>query len=81
MSKNEWALCFLNRGPEAQDVTFAWKDRVISDGFSKRGINFNQTTFTIRDLWAKKEIGKTNKPFIGQVASHDVKLLKLSLAK
>ena len=81
LSKNEWAVCFLNRGPETKDVTFAWKEHSVVDGFSKRGINFNQTTFTIRDLWTQKEIGKTNKAFAGQVASHGVKLLKLTPGK
>jgi len=68
LSKNEWAVCFLNRGPETQDVAFAWKEQTITDDFSKRGINFNQTTFTIRDLWAKQEVGKTNKPGNGTPA-------------
>ncbi len=81
LSKNEWAVCFLNRGPEAKDVTFSWKEHNISDDFSKRGINFHKTTFTIRDLWAKKDVGKTNKPFVARVASHEVKLLKLSPVK
>jgi alpha-galactosidase len=81
LSKNEWAVCFLNRGPEAKDATFAWKEHAVSDDFSKRGINFNQTTFTIRDLWAKKEVGKTNKPFVARVAAHEAKLLKLSPVK
>jgi alpha-galactosidase len=81
LMQGEWAVCFLNRGAQAKDLSFAWKEHPITDDFSKRGINFNQTTFTIRDLWAKKELGKTNKPFVARVASHDVKLLKLSLVK
>jgi alpha-galactosidase len=81
LSKNEWVMCFLNRGAQAKDITFAWKDHTISDDFSKQGINFNQSTFTIRDLWAKKEVGKTNKPFITRVASHDAKLLRLTPVK
>jgi alpha-galactosidase len=81
LSKGEWAVCFLNRGFEAKAITFPWKEHSILDFFSKREINFNQVTFRIRDLWAKKEVGTTKKSFAGQVASHDVKFLRLNPIK
>ncbi len=81
LSKGEWAVCFLNRGFKAKAITFPWKEHSILDFFSKREINFNQVTFRIRDLWAKKEVGTTKKSFAGQVASHDVKFLRLNPIK
>lgn len=81
LSKGEWAVCFLNRSASPQAISFPWKEHPISDTFANREIDFNQTTFRIRDLWAKKDIGTTKKPFAGQVASHDVILLRLSPGK
>lgn len=81
LSKGEWAVCFLNRGAKSRTISFLWKEHSVSDTFSKREINFNQTNFKIRDLWTKKDIGTTKKSFAGQVASHDVKLLRLSPVK
>ena len=81
LSKSEWAVCFLNRSASPQAISFPWKEHPISDTFANREIDFNQTTFRIRDLWAKKDIGTTKKPFAGQVASHDVILLRLSPGK
>jgi alpha-galactosidase len=81
LSKGEWAVCFLNRGSKLKAISFPWKEHSISDTVSNRKINFNQTNFKIRDLWAKKDIGTTKKPFAGQVASHDVKMLRLSPVK
>lgn len=81
LSNNEWAICFLNRGPEVKDMTFDWKNHPIVDDFSKRSINFERSTYNIRDLWSKKEIGTTKKPLRLQVGAHDVKLLRLKPGK
>lgn len=81
LSKGDWAVCFLNRSARAKPINFPWKEHTITDKFANREINFNQTTFKIWDLWTKKDIGTTKKALAGQVASHDVKLLRLSPAK
>ncbi len=81
LSKDEWAVCFLNRGLEEKNIKFIWKEHNQSDLFSKREMNFNETTYKIRNIWAKKDIGITNKEFTDQIASHDVKMLKLSPVK
>lgn len=78
LMNNEWAVCFLNRGSGNKTITFTWKEHLISDSFSGKQANFKKDTFTILDLWAGQDIGKTNKPLIIEVPSHDVKLLKLS---
>lgn len=80
LSAGEWAVCFLNRSSASKTVNFLWKEHAIVDSFAKREIDFSQTHFGIRDLWAKKNLGKTNKSFVGQLASHEVKLLKLTPA-
>ncbi len=77
LAKSEWAVCFLNRGAGAKDLTFSWQEHKILDTHSKREFDCTQSAYTIRDLWVKKDLGKTNKAFVTRVASHDAKLLKL----
>ncbi len=81
LSKNEWAICFLNRSSETRTIEVEWEDYEIADEFSKRDIDFEKTTFSIRDLWKKENIGTTDKIFTTQVPSHDVVMLKLSPVK
>ena len=76
----EWAVCFLNRSSADHAITFPWKEHVIADSISQQEIKFRQSTFAIRDLWTRKKLGKTNRSFVSQLASHEVKLLKLTPA-
>lgn len=77
LSNAAWAACFLNRSARPKKISFQWKDHLISDTLANREINFDQTTFKIRDLWAYKDIGTTTKAFARQIGGHDVALLKL----
>jgi alpha-galactosidase len=81
LSNGELAVCFLNRSSVTKPIEFNWQEKIISDSFSKRELNCNKTTYTIRDLWAKKNIGKTDEVFASEVPSHDVVLLRLSPAE
>jgi alpha-galactosidase len=81
LPKDEWAMCFLNRALEAKNITFSWEEHYQSDSFSKREMNFKQTTYKIRNIWAKKDIGTTQKTFTSLIQPHDVILLKLSPVK
>lgn len=74
---DEWAVCFLNRGSEEGLIEFAWKEHNVKDDFSKKEINFNNITYTIRDLWKKENIGTTEKIFTAKIPSHDVIMLRL----
>ncbi len=81
LAKGEWAVCFLNRGPKEQNVQVIWKDHPVSDSFSKREIDFSQNNFKVRDLWAHKDMGTTQKELTARIASHDVALLRLTPVK
>ncbi|MDP3684432.1 MAG: glycoside hydrolase family 27 protein [Ignavibacteria bacterium] len=78
LSKDEWAVCFLNRGKTTKDVNFLWKDETVTDSLSNRNANFISTDYSIRDLWIKKSIGTTAKNFAAKIPAHDVILLKLT---
>jgi alpha-galactosidase len=70
LSDGAWAVCILNATEKPVDVTVNWKD-----------LNFLLGTHQIRDIWQKKDLGKTDVSYTCQVASHDVVLFKLSPVK
>lgn len=76
-SNDSWAVCFLNRSKETKKISYKWKSQTINDEFSKRSISFKEDTYYIRDLWAKKDMGSTDKKLKSEVPSYDVLLVKL----
>jgi alpha-galactosidase len=79
LTGNEWAVCFLNRSSGDKDVKFSWADHMINDTFAKRQIDFKKSIFNIFDIWNNKDAGTTKKMFSTKLASHDVKLLRLTM--
>jgi len=77
LSNNELALCFLNRSGRSQEVNYDWKAHTINDAVSKTSFDFNQNSYKLRDLWVKKDIGTTNKPFKQTIPADDVLVVKL----
>jgi alpha-galactosidase len=78
LKDNSLAVCFLNRSSREQTIDFDWKAHMIVDSLSKLNVDFNKNSYTLLDLWAKKNVGTTNKVFKQTIASHDVVMLKLS---
>ena len=72
------AVCFLNRSEHPQNINYEWMAHAIQDKTSNMDVDFTKTTFKLRDLWAKKDIGTTQKSFKQTLAAHDVVVLKLS---
>ena len=78
LSNDEWAVCFLNRSSKAKQIDFNWQNEIVNDDLSKRELNAKTTTYKLRDLWLKKDMGDTKKPMEATIGSHDVLVLKLS---
>jgi len=78
LNSGNWAVVFLNRSKEPQAVNFDWKKTPIKDEVSKAELNATQTTYKIRNLWTKKDMGNTKKAFKTTVPAHDVIMLVLS---
>lgn len=78
LSKGDLAVCFLNRSERAQNINYEWMAHAIQDKISNTDVDFTKTTYKLRDLWAKKEVGTTQKIFKQSIASHDVVVLRLS---
>jgi alpha-galactosidase len=70
LSNGEWAVCMLNTGTAAADLTVHW-DRL----WTIHG------KMQVRDVWAKKDLGDNSKPFTAHVDSHDVVLFRLAPLK
>jgi alpha-galactosidase len=71
LSDGAWAVCLLNTGETAADLSIdfphVWQ--------------FSAGKFSIRDLWAKKDVGTTEEIFAAHIESHDVALLRLTPLK
>ena len=78
LANNELAVCFLNRSNRVQNISYDWKDHTINDAISKTSVDFNQASYKLRDIWAKKDAGTTNKVFKQAIAPDDVVVLRLT---
>jgi alpha-galactosidase len=77
LKNNELALCFFNRTGSTKKLNLNWKDLVITDSQSGLNIHFDSQTFTLRDVWLKKDVGLTDKKLVRDLAPHDVVVLRL----
>jgi alpha-galactosidase len=81
LADGDWAVCFLNRDSLSKTIDYNWIDQNVIDAFAKRVTNFQYVTYNIRDAWAHKELGNTQKPLKAVVPSHDVLMLRLTPVK
>lgn len=81
LSDDNWAIVFLNRSDKTQKINFDWKKHIIEDKDFKFTLDLNNQIYNLRDLWEHKDLGKTNKVFSKELASHDVVAIKLSKIK
>lgn len=77
LKNGEWAVCFFNRGDKSAEVNFDWKNEQVEDEIFDFQASFSDVTYSMRDLWKKKVVGKTNRAFKTTVPSHDVVMLRL----
>jgi alpha-galactosidase len=77
----DWAVCFLNRDSLSKTIDYNWVDQNVIDAFAKRITNFSYVHYSVRDVWAHKELGNTQKPLKAVVPSHDVLMLRLTPVK
>jgi alpha-galactosidase len=78
LSNDDWAICFLNRTDEAKTVDFVWRENFIKDDFAQKQLDAKNTTYRIRDLWTKKNLGTTESAIKTTVPAHDVVMLRLA---
>ena len=71
LSDGHWGVCMLNDSPDDKEMSLKWSEiEALGD-----------KTYNVRDLWAKKDLGTTEKDYTGNVVTHDVALFRLTPAK
>jgi len=78
LSNDNWAVCFLNRSDRPKQIEFNWQTEMVTDDLSKKQLDAKTTTYKLRDLWLKKDMGDTKKTLKSTLGIHDVLVLKLS---
>jgi len=78
LSNGDWAVCFVNRAMQPQQIQFDWKNENVTDKISNTSLNAGSITYKIKDVWTKKSIGTTGSALSATVPSHDVLMLRLS---
>lgn len=81
LAGGDWAFCLLNRSTIDKEFDIHWQNFNICDEISKRTTNLNNTTYVIKNLWAKKVEGSTKKDKKVSVPAQDVLLYRLSIVK
>jgi alpha-galactosidase len=77
LANGDWAVAFVNRSGKPKTMELNWISENVSDNLSGRQLN-SATTYLVRDLWSKKNIGDTKKPLKSVIAPHDVLILRLT---
>ncbi len=62
------AVVLFNRGASDVDISVSWEDLGYPAHLSA----------TVRDLWAKKDLGKSTATFTAKVPSHGVAMLRIT---
>ncbi len=68
MQDGSRAVVLFNRGPESAEIAFKWEEV----GYP------GHLPATVRDLWAKKDLGKFTGAFNAAVPSHGVLMLRVT---
>jgi len=78
LAHGAWAMCVLNRNKDPRPITFDWGNEKVTDDISKRETKFDTTTYRVRDLWKKQDLGTTDTPLSAEVPGHDVLAIRLN---
>jgi alpha-galactosidase len=78
LSNNEWAVCFVNRSSVAKQLDFNWQNESVIDNLYNKSLDAKSTTYRLRDLWTKKDVGTTRTPVKTTIQPYDVLMLRLT---
>jgi alpha-galactosidase len=62
-------------------MSYNWNDQKVVDDVAKRSTDFLTVNYSLRDLWAHKNLGNTKKALEFTLPGHDVLMLRLSPVK
>jgi len=77
LHNGDWAVCFVNRSSVSKTIDFNWQNETVTDDLFNKALDPKTTTYQIRDLWTKKDLGTTKKILKANLLSHDVLMIRL----
>jgi alpha-galactosidase len=78
LANGEWAVSFVNRSSVPKTVDFNWQEENVVDNIFNKTLDTKTTTYKLRDLWARKDVGTTKKPLKSTIQPYDVLMLRLT---
>ena len=79
LKNNAWAICFVNKNGFKIKLQYNWAKHIIEDEIFNKKLDCSHEVYTLRDLYAHKDIGTTETPLEKEIGKHDVLMLKLTL--
>jgi alpha-galactosidase len=76
LSRDEWAVAFLNRGEAPRPVSWHWKDRAIGDGLTGRNLDTAKVAYRWTELWSGVK-GSTARDLEQTIAPHAIAVYRL----
>jgi len=77
LEEGGWAVAFLNKGRSPISLEFDWKTQPVEDSFNGKKTNFDKTTYVLRNLWTRADLGTTASSLKATVGLQDVLMLRL----
>lgn len=81
LENEEWAVAFVNMTENPRQLSYDWKKHPLQDILAGKYVDFNNTTYTLRDVFAKKAVGDTSKKLERVIEGHDVAVYRISQKK
>lgn len=78
LSEGDWALCFVNMAETPTPLDFDWRRDHIGDNTLNRRLEVNERTYTIRDLFGRRDLGTTDTRLRAMIPGHDCLMVRLS---
>lgn len=79
LKDGDWALAFLNRGDEPRHVSFDFSGEHIEDALTGRRPDFDETIYSVVDLWVGERISTSAAPLAVDVGPRDVQIYRLEV--
>jgi alpha-galactosidase len=77
LAGGDWAMCVLNRNPQAKAFSFDWQKEAVLDPLARRDANFAGSTYSVKNLWTAAPAGTTREKLSVEIPGHDVVMLRL----
>lgn len=75
LENGEIAICFLNRGRDTWNLDYDWLDQTM---YFASEVNFRKYEYTVRDLWAHKELGTSRTNLVSAIPGHGCLMVRLA---